>query len=232
MIVAIHQPNYAPWPGYFAKMLASDVFVFLDEVQMPSRGSYVSRVLIGGQQEPRWLSVPVHFQSGDRIADVRIADTNFPRKHIGSLRTAYSRCRYFREVFALLEPLYDEPGSSLADFNIKMIQAIAGYLQLPCRFEKSSDLKSEGESDDRLISLTRFVGGDTYLSGKGGQNYQDPAKFDAAGIHLDVRTYRPIPYPQRFDKFTPGLSILDALFHLGTAAVGILQYQTGDQTCE
>lgn len=232
MIAAIHQPNYAPWCGYFAKMRSCDIFVFLDDVQMPSRGNYVSRALISGQSEPKWLSVPVHFKPGDRIADVRIADGNFSRKHLGSLRAVYSRSSYFREVFSLLESHYAEPGNSLADFNMGLIRAIARYLKLPCRFERSTALRPQGESDDRLISLTQLVGADTYLSGKGGQNYQDPAKFCAANIKLDVRTYVPIPYAQNSDNFTPGLSIFDVLFHLGPAAVDILAYESEARTSE
>ncbi len=222
--VAIHQPNYIPWAGYFSKMCACDVFVFLDDVQMPSRGNYASRVLVPGTGEPKWLSVPVTFTPGDHIADVRFADNGFGKKHLGTLRSHYARSPYFKQVFALLEPLYLEPGETLGAFNMAVVEAIAGYLQLSCRFEKSSVLKPEGESDDRLISLARLVGAGTYVSGKGGQNYQDPAKFAAAGIGLDVRVYGPVPYDQRRTDFVPGLSIVDALFNLGPAAVEILKY--------
>jgi hypothetical protein len=224
MILAAHQPNYAPWVGYFAKMRACDVFVFLDDVAMPSRGNYVTRVLIDGPGEPKWLSVPVHYEPGDRIIDVHLADAKWSRKHLGTLRTVYGRSRYFKEVFALLEPLYAEPGTSLAECNMRMVRAIAGYLQLSCRFEKSSDLQPEGQSDDRLISLARLVGADTYVSGKGGQNYEDPAKFSAAGIRLETNIYTPIPYDQGGESFVPGLSVLDALFHLGRDAIQVMKY--------
>jgi len=226
--VAIHQPNYIPWAGYFAKMRACDVFVFLDDVQMPSRGNYVSRVLVPGASEPKWLSVPVNFKPGDRISEVRLADKGFAKKHLGTLRSLYARSPYFKQVFGLLEPLYSEPGDTLGAFNMAVVEAIAGYLQMTCRFEKSSVLKPEGESDDRLISLARLVGADTYVSGKGGQNYQDPAKFAATGIGLDVRVYKPVAYDQHRTDFGPGLSIVDALFNLGPAAVEILKYPALD----
>ena len=226
MRVAIHQPNYIPWCGYFAKMRASDVFVFLDNVQMPVGRSYVYRSLIGSAKGPSWLSVPTHYKTGDLIQDVRFADAKWVRKHIGTLRANYGRSAYFEEVFAVLSRVYNDPGETLAAFNIRMIRTIADYLGLSCRFELSSLLAPQGESDDRLISLARMVGADTYVSGLGGQNYQDPAKFAKAEIQLDLRVYKPIPYKQENDPFVAGLSILDALFHLGSGANEVLSYSS------
>ncbi len=225
MRVAIHQPNYAPWCGYFAKMNHCDVFVFLDNVQMPQGRSYVYRTQIRGKSEPRWLSIPTRFHQGDNIDQVRFADPDWWRKHGDTLRTVYARSPYFREIWSLLNQAYAEPGEKLADFNVRLVRSIAGYLGLKCRFELSSALEPEGCSDDRLISLVRKVGGDVYISGKGGQNYQDPAKFAEAGIELRVHTYDPVPYRQAQGEFVAGLSILDALFNLGPEAASLLVYE-------
>lgn len=224
MRVAIHQPNYAPWCGYFAKMQHSDVFVFLDDVQMPGGQSYVYRCSVREGDRARWLSIPNKHRLGDQILDVEFADSKWARKHLGSLQALYGRSPHFKDVYRLLEPLYKEPGSFLADFNMRLIGAIAEFLNLACRIERSSLLKPEGRGDDRLISLARITGADTYLSGAGGQNYQDPTKFAAAGIGLDVRAYEPVRYDQGADRFVPGLSILDALFYLGRDALGLLEY--------
>jgi len=225
MRVAIHQPNYAPWCGYFAKMNHCDVFVFLDNVQMPGGQSYVYRTPIRGGAEAKWLSIPTRYHLGDNIDEVRFAVADWPRKHEGALRGAYARSPYFREVWELIEPVYSNPGANLAEFNMKLIRTIAGYLGLACRFEASSTVQPDGQGDDRLISLVRKVGGDVYISGKGGQNYQDPAKFAEAGIELRVHTYSPVPYRQAQGEFVAGLSILDALFNLGPEAASLLVYE-------
>ena len=80
MIVAIHQPNYAPWLGYFAKMARADVFVFLDDVQY-TKNSYINRVQIDAGGTARWLTVPVSFSFRDPINRVRAANENWPRAH-------------------------------------------------------------------------------------------------------------------------------------------------------
>jgi len=226
MRIAIHQPNYIPWCGYFAKMRSCDVFVFLDDAEISTSQSYVYRSKVRNETGPLWLSVPTRRKLHDLILGVRFADSKWSQKHLNKLHAFYHKCFYFDEVYAFLAPIYQETGDTLADFNVRMIRKIADYLGLGCRFERSSFLMADGLRDDRHISLARIIGANTYLSGKGGQNYQDPAKFAEAGIELDVRTYTPIPYKQIHGDFIAGLSILDALFHLGRDTIQILEYSS------
>lgn len=226
MKLAVHQPNYAPWCGYFTKMRHCDFFVFLDDVQMPGGQSYVYRTLIRWEGKPRWLSVPTSFHLGDPINTVQFADGKWSKKHLSTFHACYGRAPYFKEAMSLIGPLYECPGVLLGEFNCRLIIAVAKYLGLSCDFHLSSRLKAEGHGDERLISLAKRLGASKYLSGKGGQNYQSPAKFVAAGIDLQVNNYIPIPYAQGIGGFIPGLSVLDALFHLGKETMSLLKYTT------
>lgn len=69
--VAIHQPNYLPWLGFFDKMSRSDVFVILDDVQFPkgAPGTWISRARIAMNGQRRWLSVPIRRSSGLQIIE-------------------------------------------------------------------------------------------------------------------------------------------------------------------
>jgi hypothetical protein len=216
MIVAIHQPNYAPWLGYFAKMARADVFVFLDDVQY-SKNSYINRVQIDLSGKPRWLTVPVSYRFGDAINAVRAAEADWPASHLDTLRTAYADAAAFAELWPWLKALYDRlPLGDLAVVNAHLIAALADKLGIRCRLLKSSDIPTGGAAgDDRLIAIVKAAGGMTYLSGKGGAGYQDPAKFAAAGIALTYSEFTPQPYEQGHQEFLPGLSVFDALFRLG-----------------
>lgn len=225
MKVAIHQPNYLPWCGYFAKALAADLFIILDDAAMSNGRTYVSRTKIRSGEESRWLTVPTAVRGNPPIREVKFADSAWPTKHLASLRHTYRNAPCFDEVMDLLEPAYANAGEMLAEFNFALIRRIVDYLGLTTEFRQSSDFAVETTSDDRLIDLVRKSGGSCYLSGKGGTNYQDPAKFAAAGIGLDVRVYDPVPYEAKGFPFIPGLSIVDCMFVMGRRAAGLLRYE-------
>lgn len=224
MIVAIHQPNYLPWCGYFAKIMACDTFVFLDDVQL-SKGSFVPRTRVRAGDGERWYTVPVARSAFQSIAAATISDPAWGMKHVRALEQEYRKAPAFGEVMSFLKPLLLGERTGLAESNIALIQEICRFLGLDRRFVLSSSLDVAGAGDDRLIGIVRALGGTEYLSGAGGQNYQDPAKFAAEGQVLTVRSYQPRPYEAPAFPFRPGLSIIDALFILGRDARDLLTYE-------
>ena len=215
--VAIHQPNYLPWLGYFYKMAQSDVFVFLDDAQF-SKNSYINRSRILGPGGPRWLTLPVSYGFGDAIASVRVAETEWRSRHLDSLLTSYRSARCFREVWPAVQKLYDGiPDGGLASINRRLVEGLATRLGISCRFEASSQFATDGlTSDDRLVALVAVIDRQgTYVSGRGGAGYQDPAKFAAAGLKLRYSDFEHPTYDQSGSPFVEGLSVVDAICHLG-----------------
>ncbi|MGF7174862.1 WbqC family protein [Azospirillum doebereinerae] len=230
MKIAIHQPNYFPWLGYFAKMAQSDVFIFLDDAQLPQGRSYVHRTRILADGGGFWMSAPVRRERLQAIRDVRFAEDGWRRRHRAMLFHTYRQAPFFEPVMALLDPLFSLETDSLSRFNMHAVSRLADYLDIPCRCEVASSYGVTSNSDDRLIDLVRAVGGAVYISGEGGQNYQHIGKFEAAGIELRVCSYKPRPYPQVQNGFVAGLSVLDALFNLGPDARHQLTY-AAEETC-
>ena len=223
MIVAIHQPNYLPWCGYFAKIKACDTFVFLDDAQL-SKPSYVNRTRVRANVGDKWLSVPVEGAAFQSIAVARAPAGRWSEKHLRTLEQEYRRAPFFREIMDVLEPVYRSGEEGLAILNERFIRAICKYLGLDRRFVTSASLKVEASSDERLIEIVRALDGDEYLSGAGGENYQDRTKFERAGQMLTVKSYRPLHYETQFYSFIPGLSIVDALFTIGPDTTDLLDY--------
>ena len=93
MKIAIHQPHYLPWLGYFAKWAAADLFVFLDTVQYEKNG-WQNRNRIKTREGPRWLTVPVRAKLGIPIRDVLVdSSQNWCSRHLATIESAYSRPR-------------------------------------------------------------------------------------------------------------------------------------------
>lgn len=216
VIVAIHQPNYFPWLGYFSKIATSDVFVFLDDVQF-SKGSYTNRVQITVNGSPVWITVPVFRKLGTLVGEVAIAQATFARSHADRLKQAYKRAANFGSAWEVVGALLDNPTPSLAEFNATAIKVITANLGLSTRFVLSSSLGvQDASSDVRLAEIVAKVApGGVYLSGAGGAKYQAPESFANKGIRLQYTTFQVVPYARSGEGFVPGLSILDALFHLG-----------------
>jgi hypothetical protein len=219
MRVAIHQPNHIPWLGYFSKMAQCDIFVLLDDAQF-SKNNIINRVRILGPQEPRWLTLPVSAKLGDPISKVSVSQPDWRRSHLSLLRNTYGSTPHFRSVWAELEQWFEAaPDGDLAAVNSHFITSIAGKLAITPSVRRASELVVEGRADDRLIAIvTALAPAGTYVSGHGASSYQDPAKFAAAGLTLDYYRFSHPAYEQGAGAFQQGLSVLDALFHLGWEA--------------
>jgi hypothetical protein len=231
VVVAIHQPNYLPWLGYFRKIAMADVFVFLDDVQFSKHG-YTNRVQILAEGEPRWLTVPVSGHLGDPINRVWPARKDWPRAHLDALRTRYKAAPEFRAAWPMISELFASlPQADIGTINRHLVIKLAEALGLARHFVCASAIPVDSAmGDDRLVNLVASIAPDAcYLSGKGGANYQDPEKFRRAGLGFRYLDFVHPRYDQDIgDGFFQGLSVLDALFRLGwdrTAALvtGTLQ---------
>jgi len=189
MKVAIHQPNYLPWIGYFYKMHRSGLFVFLDNVQYSKR-SYTKRVKVKKDRygdEQRWLSVPVQRVHHDTLINELVVDdsTDWWLAHKRKLYYAYGNSPHFDRIAGLVEYAIAEAGSrQLAMINQSIIGYLSNYLNVRPRIEQSSNLGITGHKADVNISIMKAVGEQQYISGKGADKYQTRDQYQAAGIDL------------------------------------------------
>lgn len=224
-LIAIHQPNFFPWLGYFDKIRRADAFIFLDDVQFPKTGgSWLNRVKILQQGKARWLTAPIERNySGTRlVSEMRFAgQDDWREKTLKTLQAAYGRAPYYDATMALVAPLIGNPDDDLAAYNIHAITALCAALGLqhvPLR--RSADFALTATATERLIMLTQTMDGTGYLCGGGAEGYQDDALFATAGLTLDYQNFSSWVYPQvGATEFVAGLSVLDALMQVGQATV-------------
>lgn len=225
MKVAIHQPQYLPWVGYFDKIDQVDCFVLLDDVQF-KKNEWQNRNRIKTATGWQWLTVPVLQRSSQRICEVRINPTvPWARKHLQALTSNYGSAPFFDLHRPFFEEVYAREWTLLLDLNMATITYLAEALGIRAKLVLASSLPvpPECEATDRLVAICQAVGGDTYLSGVGGRGYLDHTRFEEAGIQVLFQAFRTSPYPQRFGTFVPDLSIVDLLFNCNGDSLHILR---------
>lgn len=221
--IAIHQPNYIPWPGYFHKLAACDVFVLLDAVQYPRGQSFAARNRIKTPSGPTYLTIPVSVPKGHEgkatYLEVDYADPRWKEKHLRTVEGSYRRAPHFEEVYALYARQL-EPERSFVDLNIGLIDAVAEYLRIETRRIRLSELlPSFGTKTDLILDVCGALDASTYLSGTGGgREYNDEELLAAHGIQLRYDEYEPPVYTQLWGDFEPRLSVLDLVFNCGRAS--------------
>ncbi len=223
MIVAIHQPQYLPWLGYFDKIRRCDLFVFLDDAQF-KKNEWQNRNKIKTDQRWQWLSVPVIHKFGQKINEVEINNTvQWRKKHLNALITNYSKAPYFKEHIDFFETTYAENWKLLVDINLHFIQYFVKALGISSKkFALSSAYESREGRTERLVGLCKRLAGDVYLSGKDGANYLDLGQFKKEGIRVIFQNYKHPVYPQLFGEFEPFMSVVDLLFNCGPESLAIL----------
>ena len=223
MIVAIHQPQYLPWLGYFDKIDRADLFVFLDTVQY-KKNEWQNRNRIKTAQGVQWLTVPVLYRFPERILEVGINPrVNWSRKHLQALRTNYAKARFFERCFAFFEALYAREWERLVDLNVECVRCLTQELGIDTPLRTASEFELSEEPTERLIDICRAVGADRYLAGSGGRAYMDLPRFEAAGIEVLFQVFGHPVYPQLFGAFEPNLSLVDLLFNCGEESLRLIR---------
>jgi len=227
-VVAIHQPTFFPWLGYFNKMARCDQFVVLDTVQFPKKGgTWANRVKLLINGEPGWVTMPVErsYHGVRTYAQMRI-DNSAPwrEKLLQTIRTNYGASAYFDQVFPVIEDLVRNPTTSLTDYNLSAILYLAKALGVDtANIVRASEIEATGTGTDLLVSITKGVNGTAYFCGGGASGYQEDEKFAVAGLTLIYQNFQHPVYEQTNARaFVPGLSIIDPLMHCGFQRTGEL----------
>ncbi len=220
MRVAIVQPNYIPWRGYFDFISQVDLFIFYDDVQYTKQDWRNRNQLRAKNGDLIWLSVPVNAKMSSLIMDVEIDYTqNWTHKQLSFIEQNYGSAPFFKQYYEPFRDLLLSKIPLLSDLDIALSKMICDWLGIKTAFVKASDLACSGAKDQRLIDLMQKVGGDHYLSGPAARSYIQPSMWEKAGLCFSYIEYPNYPaYAQIAEPFEPRVSIMDLLFMTGPEA--------------
>jgi hypothetical protein len=219
MKIAIMQPTYMPWAGYFNLILKADIFVFLDDVQFAA-SSWQQRNRIIFNREPHTLTVPaiVKGRPDQLICDVRTDETQkWRQKHLSILRQAYTRHPHGKSVIALVESVFKRPTTLLAEVNIGLIDEFCKFIGFGLKCVRSSSLGLGGKKSAHVAEICRHFHADTYLSAAGSREYiEEEGLLSEAGLRVLYQNFIATPYPQLGTaEFVSHLSIVDVVANAG-----------------
>jgi len=218
MSVAIMQPYFFPYLGYFQLVQAVEDFVFYDDVMFIKKG-WINRNQILMQNKPFLFTIPLVKQSQNKsIRETSVSyGLDFPSKFLTQISSAYKKAPNFLEVYQLIENVLKDHPESMADLAIRSVEMTWNYLGLEKRFHYSSTMglvNSNWDKADRLIAITKSMGSNHYINAKNGESLYDKSYFKNQFCQLNfLQPVLPI-YDQGYKKqldFISGLSIIDVL---------------------
>lgn len=228
--LALIQPSYLPWRGYFDIIRRSDVFVFHDDIQY-TKQDWRNRNRIKTPAGLRWITVPVNVPSPHtRINDVRIDNSrDWAARHRRMIQASYHSAPFFKLYADFLDGVYSQQWESLSELDCHLTIEICGLLGIDhVEFLKTSELNITGAKTERLLQVCRKLGAQRYLSGPSARSYIEPDAFRESGVELEYMTYDYPPYPQLHGPFEPFVSVIDLLVHTGPEASAHIW---GDMQC-
>lgn len=213
MKLAVMQPYFFPYLGYFQLIHAVDVFVVYDDVAYIKQG-WINRNFLLADCRPQRFTVPLSGASSFRaIHAVQPAAGRWRGKFLESLRHAYARAPQFSEVYSLVEAVVHSGSTSIADLAVESLKAVMSYADLRTSIRPTSRVYDNAQltGQHRILDICRQEGADTYVNLPGGKSLYDRAAFAAKGVDLLFIEMNDVAYPQFRCDFVPNLSVLDVL---------------------
>lgn len=216
MKLAVMQPYFMPYIGYFQLVNAVDTFVVYDNIQFTKKGWINrNRILVNGKDQ--FISLPLKKDSDYLNVNQRYLSDDFLKektKILNKLKGAYIKAPFFNDVFPVMEEILNYQENNLFDFIYNSLEITNSFLGIKCKLLKSSELGfdiEEFKGQDKVIEICKHLAAKTYINPIGGVELYAKQDFEKQGIALNFIKSEPIDYTQFKHEFVPWLSIIDVL---------------------
>tara|TARA_B110000902_G_scaffold267188_1_gene358946 strand:+ start:2106 stop:2831 length:726 start_codon:yes stop_codon:yes gene_type:complete len=226
--IAIMQPTFSPWVGYFDLIDQADHFVYLDTVEF-SKQSWQQRNKIKGAGGPSWLSLPVTYSKTLKttISEATVGNLNHFKKTITTVQHAYSKANYAESnLMWILDWLANvKEGQLLSDLNVEFIEVVCNKFKISTPRILASKVPHKDNRHERLIDICLSLNATQYISPPGAFDYmqEDISHFKQAGIDVVFHQYNHPVYRQMHGEFASHMSVIDLILNEGEASMSILK---------
>ena len=216
MRLAIMQPYFIPYLGYWQMMKAVDQYIVYDDVNY-IKGGWINRNNVLMQGQARLYNLPVLGASPNKLINEVEVNCD-PRQQTKTLRTlemCYSHAPYYAQVYPLMQNVLMYQENNLAKYLMHSFEVIGEYLGITAQMKLSSELEKDCslKAHEKVIDICRRTGATEYYNAIGGIPLYEPhrAEFEEHGIDLKYLKMKPVEYKQYKNEFVPNLSIVDVM---------------------
>lgn len=219
MKIALMQPYFFPYLGYFQLINSVDEFVIFDNAQYVRRSWMNRNRILNGHKESVFIIVPVcKAQRETKIKDIIINNEIEWQERILNQCLHYKNAPNYSDVRNLLEECFSQSQTNLSDFNTKLIKTICSLLGIRTTITVLSknfpQIETAHESDEWGVQVSIASRATTYINAIGGKEFYNQQKYLANGVDIKFIHSTLTPYQQLGKNFVPGLSIIDLLMFI------------------
>tara|TARA_B110000091_G_scaffold92636_1_gene101088 strand:- start:703 stop:1392 length:690 start_codon:yes stop_codon:yes gene_type:complete len=211
MQLAIMQPYFFPYIGYWQLISVADTFVIYDDVNFIKQG-YVNRNNMLQNQKAHLFTLElIGASSNKKINEIKIGGNS--NKLLKTIKQNYSKASFYKDVFPVLDEILNNEEKELSKFLGFSLERIAGYLDIDTKFLYSSDIKNDKtfKAQDRLIDMSKILNATGYINAIGGVELYGKEVFSQNDINLSFLKTHEISYKQFNNAFVSDLSIIDIM---------------------
>jgi len=211
MKLAVMQPYFFPYIGYWQLISAVDTFVIYDDVNYIKKG-YINRNSIFVNNAGHLLVLElVGASQNKKINEIEIGGNT--SKILKTIELSYKKAPYFEKVFQLIQEVLQNKEENLAQLLILSIKRICAYLDIQTNILLSSELKKNNDlkGQSKILNICELLNAKQYINAIGGQELYQKEAFSQQNIELRFIKNKSIAYQQFQSPFRPNLSIIDVL---------------------
>ena len=211
--IAIMQPYFFPYIGYFQLISAVDKFIIYDNVKYTKKGWINrNRILQNGIATP--LSLPLKSDSDSLDICQRTLATDFdPDKLLNQICGAYRKAPHFQAALPIIERVLHHKSINLFAFLRHSLVQTCNFLNISTPIETSSEIAINHDlrSKDKVLAICSNQNSKIYINPIGGTELYAKEEFHLHGINLQFLKSGPLDYQQFESPFIPWLSIIDVI---------------------
>lgn len=213
--IAIMQPYFFPYIGYFQLINAVDIFVIYDDVNF-IKGGWINRNRILLKGEAHIFNITCKkISSFTKINEIEVGFTEYDKnKLLKKIEQSYKNAPYLKETLQVVKDGLTEISLNISEVCYNCILSVINYLDINTKIMVSSRDFPETtclDKADRLIAITKKLNKTNYLNAIGGKELYSKDYFKAKGIDLFFIQTNKIEYQQFENDFVPWLSIIDVM---------------------